>query len=527
MNSHKKTDQTCNIKTVTKCQRHHILAATLATISLSTTAIAMPVEEHGTKAIDTSIPIAALDQLQSLKHNEELTPTFPEIQHFTTDNGVPVSFVQTNELPIVDISLKFNAGSARDAAIRDDGFGIANMTATMLTQGTAKMDEDAFAEATEQLGINLSTGAYKDMFAISLRSLSDSEHLDPALSLMQDMLQTPTFDNAILERNKAQIILGLQQQQQDPGSIAGKTFMQALYKDHPYAHPTSGTLETVPSISQDDLRKFWQQFLVASNASLAMTGDMTLTQAQQVANQLTAILPQGKKAAAIPEPKAMTTAQRIDVPFDSTQTTVIIGQIGEQRSTDPKVLQQQTNFSIGNDILAGGDFNARLMTEVRKKRGYTYGIYGHMTPMLAKGPYTISFSTRNDKAEAAITTTLDTINETLNEGVTHSEVALTKENTKNSFPMSYASNSSINATIGMMNFYQLPDSYLTDYNQRIDAANTDTVNTALNTTLSPDQFLIVTVGSPTAANDNDASKTAAENDTMTKTNMINTHMIEE
>ncbi|WP_230658939.1 M16 family metallopeptidase [Psychrobacter sp. I-STPA10] len=502
MRTHKKTNitsaTTCSI-TLTKSYHHHALAATLTAIALSaaTTAIAMPIEERGSTPIDSSMPIAALDKLQSLKNTEQLNPTFPKIQHFTTDNGVPVSFVQTNELPIVDISLKFNAGSARDTAIRDDGFGIANMTATMLSQGTAKMDENAFAAATEQLGINLGAGAYKDMFAISLRSLSDSEHLDPALSLMQDMLKTPRFDREILERNKAQLMLGLQQQQQDPGSIAGKAFMQALYQDHPYAHPTSGTLETVPSISQADLQQFWQQFLVASNASIAMTGDMTLKQAQQVANQLTAILPQGKKAAALPTPTPLSAAQRIDIPFDSSQTTVIIGQIGEQRSADPKILQQQTNFSIGNDILAGGDFNARLMTEVRKKRGYTYGIYGHMTPMLTKGPYTISFSTRNDKAEDAIATTLDTINHTLDKGVTHSEVALTKENMKNSFPMSYASNAGINATIGMMNFYQLPDSYLSNYTQRIDTANTETINTALNTTLTPDEFLIVTVGSPT------------------------------
>ena len=487
----------------TKRQTKTALAVALAmlTLSLSPALMAMPTEEHGAVLVDASTPIMALEKLDSLKHTETLNPSFPEIQHFNTANGVPVSFVQTDELPIVDISLKFDAGSARDAAIREDGFGIADMTATMLSQGTATMDEDAFAAAAEQLGIDLGAGAYKDMFMLSLRSLSDDAHLKPALSLMQDMLKSPTFDADILERNKAQLMLGLQQQQQDPGSIAGEKFMQALYKDHPYAHPTSGTLETVPTISRDDLQQFWQQFLVAKNASLAITGNLTSAHATQIANQITQILPQGNKAEALPEPAPLTAMQRIDIPFDSTQTTVIIGQIGEQRSADPKVLQNQTNFAIGNDILAGGDFNARLMKEVRKKRGYTYGISGSMTPMLAKGPYSIGFSTRNDKAEDAIATTLDTINTTLEQGVNTAEVALTKENMKNSFPMSYASNAGINATIGMMNFYHLPDSYLTDYTKRIDNATTDTVNQALNTTLSPEQFLIVTVGSPTATSE--------------------------
>lgn len=445
-------------------------------------------------AIDANAPIAALSKLSSLNNVKPLQVTVPTIEHFKTKVGIPVSFVRTTALPIVDIDLRFNAGSARDSDIRKDGFGIASMTATMLTQGTTNLDENDFTRAVETLGINLDSGAYKDMFMVSLRSLSDDDHLSPAVGLMTQMLTQPNFDAQILTRNKARLLVGLQQQKQDPGSLASLAFDDALYGTHPYAKPSSGTLESVPSIERKDLIDFQNRYLVAANASLAMTGNLTLTQAKKLAEGITANLPKGKAAPMLPEPKPLTKAQHIHIPFASSQTTVLMGQLGDKRATDPKAQQQQTNFAVGNEVLAGGDFNARLMTEIRQNLGYTYGISGSMNPMLARGPYQIGFSTRNDKARAAIDASLAVINDTLDKGITSAEMRLTTDNLKNSFPMSFASNAGINGLLGMMNFYQLPDSYLNDYMTRIDNVQLAGVNQTLRTTLHPDKFLIVTVG---------------------------------
>ena len=474
-----------------------------ASILLGLTTFIMPVYADSAQleerrapvaAIDTQAPIAALSTLTSLDDAKPLTVTVPIIEHFKTTAGVPVSFVRAETLPIVDVDLRFNAGSARDGSVRSDGFGIASMTATMLPQGTTSLDENEFTRAAETLGIGLSSSAHKDMFIVSLRSLSDDEHLLPAIDLMTQMLTQPIFDEQILARNKARLLVGLQQQKQDPGSLANQAFSEALYGTHPYAHPSTGTLETVPSIKQKDLISFKNRYLVAANASLAMTGNLTLIQAKKLAEDITVNLPVGKAAATLPEPKPLTTAQHIHIPFPSTQTTVLMGQLGEKRATDPKAQQQQTNFSVGNEVLAGGDFNARLMTEVRQNLGYTYGISGSMNPMLARGPYQIGFSTRNDKARAAIDASLEVINNTLDKGITAAEMQLTTDNLKNSFPMSFASNASINGLLGMMNFYQLPDNYLTDYVTRINQVKLTTVNETMRETLKPDNFLIVTVG---------------------------------
>ena len=468
----------------------------LATSVMPAYADATQSEERQTPiaAVDIDAPIAALDKLTSIDSAKPLQVTVPTIEHFKTKSGVPVSFVRAKTLPIVDIDLRFNAGSARDASIRADGFGIANMTATMLTQGSKSLDENEFTQAVETLGINLNSSAYKDMFIVSLRSLSDDEHLLPALDLMTQMLTQPTFDKQILERNKARLLVGLQQQKQDPSSLASLAFSKALYGSHPYAHPSSGALETVPSIEQKDLTNFKNRYLVAANATLAMTGNLTLAQAKTLAEDITASLPAGRAAFTLPEPNPLTAAKHIHIPFPSTQTTILIGQLGSKRATNPEEQQQQTNFAVGNEVLAGGSFNARLMTEIRQNLGYTYGISGSMNPMLTRGPYQIGFATRNDKARAAIDASLEVINDTLDKGVTMAEMQLTTDNLKNSFPMSFASNAGINGLLGMMNFYQLPDNYLTDYMTRIDNVQLAAVNETMRDTLKPDNFLIVTVG---------------------------------
>lgn len=474
---------------------HLSLCILLGLTTLTAQANTTGAEEYrGSAAVDTSAPIAALSKLTSLDDDKPLTVTIPTIQQFKTKAGVPVRFVQTTALPIVDIDLRFNAGSARDGSISSTGFGIANMTATMLTQGSKRLDENEFTRAVETLGINLNSSAYKDMFIVSLRSLSDDKHLLPAVDLMTQMLSEPAFDDSILARNKARLLVGLQQQKQDPNSLASIAFSEALYGEHPYAHPSAGTLESVPTIEKQQLIDFKNRYLVAANASVAITGNLTLEQAKKLAEDITSKLPKGQPATELPEPKPLSQAKHIHIPFPSTQTTVLMGQLGDKRATDPQSQQKQTNFAVGNEVLAGGDFNARLMTEIRQNLGYTYGISGSMNPMLARGPYQIGFSTRNDKARAAIDASLAVINDTLEKGITSTEMRLTTDNLKNSFPMGFASNAGINGLLGMMNFYQLPNSYLTDYVKRVDQVKLSEVNQTMQDTLKPDDFLIVTVG---------------------------------
>lgn len=492
-------------------------ASLLVATVISTSVLAateMPSGDHHTE-VDLTQPIAALDHLTSLDNVEPLTMTLPELQHFTTNNGVPVIFVQTEQLPIVDIEIRFNAGSARDG----DKYGLASLTAQMLTKGTDKLDETEYAKASEQLGIELGSGAYKDQFVVSLRSLSDSEHLLPAVDLMSDIITKPRLSAEVLERTKAQQVLGLRQMLQSPAYIGSTVFSQELYGDHPYAHSSYGTVASIPHINVQDLQNFHAQYLVAQNATLSITGDLTLDEAKQMANQVTDNLKTGQVAPPLPTPAAPTTAKHVHINYKSDQTSVMIGQLGY--ALDPSVENsiKQTEFGIGNEVLAGSGFNSRLMGKVRKELGYTYGIYGNMTAMQTNGPYLIRFSTRNERAKDAIDATLETIDNTLENGITEDEFDLTSNSLINSYPMGFASNSGINNMLGTLNFNHLPDSYLTGYIERVESTDKDAVNHTLNETLKPETFIIVTVGDNTADSQNDDANPNALSDTNQSTTL--------
>ncbi|WP_019520533.1 M16 family metallopeptidase [Faucicola boevrei] len=463
-------------------------------VMLSLMSITSHADSHATGELDPTAPIIALANLDSLKNESKLHVNLPNIQHFNTDNGVPVALVQTPNLPIVDIALYFKAGSAYDEQIKQGGFGIASLTASMLKKGTSEQSENQVAEKSEQLGVNLSSHAYKDMFIVSLRSLSDNNHLTPAVDLMKEIISEPTFPHESLQRTKAQYLSAIRENQENPSAIASLRFDQELYGNHPYAHPTIGTEQSIANIERDDLAQFAKQFLVNKNLNIAITGNISLEKAKKISNLLTKSLPQGNKSPTLPNVTPLSQSKTVHIPFDSSQTSISMGQVGLKRGTDNKTLQQQTNFALADEIIGGSNFQARLMREIRKNRGLTYGIYSSATPMQAQGSYEISLSTSNDKADEAVKQTLIILKEAIDNGVTQDELTLTKDSLKNSFPLSFSSNSSINSTLGMMGFYGLPDSYLSEYHQRIDNATLNDVNKSYRELVKPDNFLIVTVG---------------------------------
>lgn len=438
----------------------------------------------------TTTPLPALE---SLKNDKPLTFNLPNMQRFDSKNGVPVIFTQLRELPIVDISITFGAGSAQDNQIKANGYGIAALTATMMTQGTTEMDEHAFAKASELLGAAFGAVAFKDTFVYRLRSLSDKEQLTPALTLFGQMISSPSFDPAILKRNQDQILLSFSAQQERPNQLGRKQFFKTLYGTHPYAIATEGTAQSVVGITREDLLAYKNTFLVADNAYISITGDLSAKQAQDIANRLSANLPKGQKVSALPSP-SKPSPSHLHIPYDSKQTHVFIGHLGEKSTTDPNKLQELTNFSLGNSVLAGGDFNAHLMKEIRDKHGYTYGIGGNMTTLEERGYYLISFATQNDKASDAIKKTLHTINHTLSTGISQDELELERSARLSAYPMSLATNSAIHATATHLNIKNLPDSHISDYPKRLQHATLNDVNQALRTFIRPDEFIIITIG---------------------------------
>lgn len=443
--------------------------------------------------IDTTRPLPSLSSMNQLG---ELSFSVPEMKRFHTRDGVPVIFTPIKGLPMVDVSLSFQAGSAYDTQIRADGFGIANMTATLITKGTARLTEDEFLEKSEGLGIQLSANASRDALSLNLRSLSQKDTLEPAIALLIEALTTPAFDETVLKRTQTQLITALTQQEQVPSHVANVAFFQALFGDHPYAHPVTGTKDSVGSLSRAELLAFAQRFLVAQNAVITLTGDLSETDAKRLAEQLATALPKGEKAPALPMP-ATPKATHVHINHPSPQTAILMGNLSTPFLNTSAARQEQNTFTLANTVLAGGDFGTRLMDEIRVKKGHTYGIYGSNHQLSAAGIYSISFATQNEKTADALFDTLAVIKDTQANGIRQDELDLVRFESKNSFPNEFSSNSGIHRLAHYMNFYALPDSYLKDYAKSLDQVSLKDANAALNRTISPEKFVIITVGSQT------------------------------
>ncbi len=409
----------------------------------------------------------------------------PEIQHWKTGNGSRVYFVPAPQLPMVDIRVVFDAGSARDG-IRP---GLAVMTNGLLDAGAGGLSEEAIAERLEGLGAQLGNAALRDMAMVSLRTLSESKYLDPAVEILATIISQPRFPDAVFQRERKRMLIALQAEQQSPSSIASKAFYRAIYGDHPYASPSNGTGESLQALQREELEKFHQRYYVAANAVIALVGNLSRSQAEQLAERLMEKLPGGEAAPKLPEVKPLTKPSRERISFPSSQTHILVGQPGMTR-TDPDYMA----LYVGNHILGGSGFGSRIMAEIREKRGLAYSAYSFFMPMRRKGPFQIGLQTRNDKAAEAERVVQETLLQFIEEGPTAKELDAAKKNITGGFPLRIDSNKDILEYIAMIGFYNLPLDYLDTFSQRVEAVTLKDIQEAFQRRIAPDRMATITVG---------------------------------
>ena len=409
----------------------------------------------------------------------------PEIQTWETASGAKVLFVEAPDLPMLDLRVVFDAGSARDAGHP----GLAAMTANMLTQGAGDWDADAIAERMEAVGASLQASALRDMAFVASRSLTREPALETALATLTKVLAEPRFAGPDLERLRQNTLTGLRQEEQDPGTVAQKALYRAIYGDHPYAEAPNGTPEGVSALTRDDLVAFHHRYYVASNAVVAMVGAITRAQAEAIANRVTAGLPTGERAAAPPEVPALAAVKDERIDFTSSQTHVLIGQPGMRRG-DPDYFP----LYVGNHILGGSGLVSLLMDEVREKRGLSYSVYSYFLPMRADGPFLMGLQTKNDQADQARDVLLTTLRGFIQAGPTESQLTAAKKNITGGFPLRIAGNAKVVEYLAMIGFYGLPLDYLDRFTHRVEAVTAEQIRDAFARRLHPDRLAVVNVG---------------------------------
>ncbi|WP_060480822.1 pitrilysin family protein [Pseudomonas sp. NBRC 111119] len=467
-----------------RAPRPTLLATGIRALALATVLAAPALADQAAKP-DTAAARPA-NTLQSLAELDGKAPSRRQlnIQHWNTAEGARVLFVEARELPMFDLRVTFAAGSSQDGATP----GVAALTNAMLNEGVAGKDVTAIAQGFEGLGADFGNGSYRDMAVASLRSLSAKDKREPALKLFTEVAGKPTFPEEALKRIKNQMLAGFEYDKQNPGKIAGKAVFEKLYGTHPYAHPSDGSPESINSLGLAQLRAFHAKAYTPGNAVIALVGDLSRSEAEAIAAQVSAGLPKGPALPAPAQP-ADAKAGLTHIDFPSKQTHLMLAELGIDRQD-----KDWPALSLGNQILGGGAFGTRLMSEVREKRGLTYGVYSAFSPMQVRGPFMINLQTRAELSEGTLKLVQGILADYLSTGPTQQELDDAKRELAGSFPLSNASNESIVGQLGAIGFYNLPLTWLEDFMQQSQALTVEQVKAAMNRHLAADKLVIVTVG---------------------------------
>lgn len=408
------------------------------------------------------------------------------IQNWKTSTGARVYFIENHDLPILDVSIEFNAGSSLDSPQKS---GQASLTQHLLDLGAGGLSEEKIAKLLADTGAQLDSHFDLDRAGLSLRTLSSRPERKQALDIFARIIQKPVFPEKIIAREKSRYIARLKEASMQPDFIADRTLMEMLYGSHPYGLNESGEIDTLSTLKREDLIAFYQSYYVSQNAVVALIGDLSRAEAEAIAESLTKDLPSTGSAKKVLPPVQIPTAQLKKITHPATQSHIQLAYPGITRS-DPDYFP----LLVGNHILGGGGFTSRLMEEIRQLRGLAYSVYSYFSPFKEQGPFQIGLQTKKEQADEALKITQDVLRKFVAEGPSEKELLDAKQNIIGGFPLRIDSNKKILRYLAMIGFYQLPLSYIEDYLQSVENVTALQIKQAYQRRINPDGMVTVIVG---------------------------------
>lgn len=407
------------------------------------------------------------------------------IQHWQTPEGARVFFVERHELPMIDISVDFPAGSARDPGAKP---GLAKLTHSLLDQGAAGLTDTTIAHRLADVGAVLGGTFDRDRAGVTLRTLSSAREQRQAVGVLASVLQRPDFPEPVVRREKRRLVAAIREAESDPGTVAEKAFYRTLYGVHPYAHDEAGEIVAIERLARAELLAFYRTHYSAPNAVISLVGDLTRAEAEALATRLAAGLPSAPALAPLPEPVAPQPIEK-RLAHPSAQSHVLVGALGMTRG-DADFFP----LFVGNYVLGGGGFDSRLLQEVRDQRGYAYSAYSYFLPMGVPGPFQLGLQTKLAQTDDALKVARDTLRAFIAGGPSEAELTQAKANLTGGFPLRIDSNKKILEYLSVIGFYRLPLDYLDTWVERVQAVDVAAVKRAFAQRLDPDALVTVVVG---------------------------------
>ena len=411
---------------------------------------------------------------------------------WTQPSGVQVVLATSPGIPMVDVRIELDAGSRRDPR---DKAGLASLMTSataygVRATGTAPaLDENGLSDAWADLGASFGGSASSDRLSFSLRSLTYPDLLGKAAALAARQMGEPAFPEALWLRDRPKLMASLKEANTRPATLAARAFNQAVYGAHPYGYEM--TEETLTRITMADLRALHPRAVRACGAKVSIVGALDRAQADALVTQLFAHVPAAQCAplAAVPDVAALQQGSEQRIAFASAQAHVLLGQPGFKRSDSDFFA-----LTVGNHILGGGGFTARLTQEVREKRGLTYSVYSYFAPAIHAGAFTIGLQTRPDQAQQALDLVREVLAQFVKDGPTDQELKAAKDNLVGGFALRIDSNRKLLDNLANMAWNDLPLDYLDTWTAQVEKLTTEDIRQAFARVLQPQTMAAVVLG---------------------------------
>ncbi len=393
---------------------------------------------------------------------------------------------------MLDVRLEFDAGARREPA---DKAGLASATASMASMGLQSvngepaLDENQLSEAWADLGASFGAGAGVDRISFSLRSLTYPDLLGKSVELAARQIGEPAFPSDIWQRERNRWSASIREANTRPATVAGHAYFKAVYGSHPYGFEM--TEESLQRISVQDMRQMYG-LIQPCRAKVSIVGAVTRAQADALVTKLLSRLPAASRCEPLPpiaEVSALTAPQTQNIPFQSAQAHVLIGQPGYKRS-DP----DHFAIMVGNYTLGAGSFVSLLTQEVREKRGLSYSVSSRFSPGLHAGAFTIGLQTRPDQASQALQVARDVLTRFVAEGPTAEQLKAAKDNLIGGFPLLIDSNGKLLDNVASIAWNELPLDYLDTWIEKVQRVSATDIQAAFTRKIQPQRMVTVTVG---------------------------------
>ncbi|WP_338549714.1 M16 family metallopeptidase [Roseovarius phycicola] len=407
------------------------------------------------------------------------------IKEITTPGGIDAWLVEDHSIPFVALELRFRGGASLDAPGKR---GAVNLMTGLLEEGAGDLDARAFAREMEGLAASFSYDAQQDALSISARFLSDNR--DEALALLRDSLINPRFDEDAIERVRAQVVSVIQSDEKDPEEIAGRSFRALVFGDHPYGSSLNGTVETVSSLTRDDLVAAHAATLARDRLYVSAVGDVTEEELATILDTLLGDLP--KTGAPLPEDAELNLPGGTEVvDFATPQSIATFAQPGIDRD-HPDFFAA----FVLNHILGGGGFESRLMQEVREKRGLTYGVYSFILNRDGADIWMGRVASANDRVAEAVEVIGAEWERIRTKGVTEQELEDAKTYLTGAYPLRFDGNGTIANIAVAMQMDGLGTDYIATRNDKVNAVTMEDIKRVAQEFLDPSRLTFVVVGQP-------------------------------